>query len=173
MRTMADTTVGLGPYTIRSMARLVLRHAPSLVEYADIIRDSLWGEQRLSARERVALHLRLARLSRSPVALILFPAAAHLAGLSGVEIDAALDGDTERLGHDVARVVAWADAVARAGGEMPLEWPDEARQLSMDDRERILLLTRLFLVVNSVAMLPVPERFLGVDPAELSSVRMA
>jgi alkylhydroperoxidase family enzyme len=170
---MVHQKVGLGPYTLGSAVKLVLRHAPSLVEYADIIRDSLWGARRLSARERLALHLRLARLSRSPLALIAFPAAAHMAGLAAGEIDAALEGDTARLGHDVARVVAWADAVARAGGEMPLEWPEEARRMSMDDRERILLLTRLFIVMNSVAMLPVPERFLGVDPAELSSVRTA
>lgn len=173
MPPMVDEKVALGPYTLGSTVELVLRHAPSLVEYADILRDSLWGEHRLSARARLALHLRLARLSRSPLALIAFPAAAHAAGLSSAELDAALEGDTAQLGHDVSRVVAWAGAVARAGGEMPLEWPEEARHLTMDDRERILLLTRLFLVVNSLAMLPVPERLLGVDPSELSSVRTA
>jgi hypothetical protein len=171
MRFMVDAAGGLGPYTFQSMARLMLRHAPSLIEYADLIGDSLWGKQGLSARERIALHLRLARLSRSPLALIAFPAVARLAGLRGAEIDAALEGDIERLGHDVAGVVAWAGAVARAQGEMPLEWPDEARRMTMHERERVLLLTRLFLVLNSVAMLPVPEHLLGVDPAELSSVR--
>jgi hypothetical protein len=54
---------------------------------------------------------------------------------------------------------------------MPLEWPEEARHMTMRERERVLMLTRLILVLNAIMLLPVPENLLGVDPETLSDVK--
>jgi len=168
---MVEKLVALGPYTVSNLIRSVLRFGPHLFEHMDVLVDSLWGESRLSARERYALYLRLARLSRSPLALVTYPAVAKVVGLSSEEIDAALEGDTSKLDEETARVVAWAGAVAASRGEMPLEWPTEARDMTMRERERVLMVTRLVLVLNAFALLPVPKAFLGVDPQELTHVR--
>lgn len=167
---MVEKLRGLGPYTLSNLVRTVLRFGPHIVEHASVLAGSLWGKNSLSRRERFALYLRLARMSRSPLALVTFPAVAPVAGLNGQEIDAALEGDTKRLDQETARVVAWASAVAGAKGEMPLEWPEEARHMTMRERERVLMLTRLILVLNAITLLPVPDHLLGVDPETLSDV---
>ena len=152
---------GRRPYDLSNLARTTFRFVPDLVEHANAISASMVGEQRMPVDARMALHLRLARVLRCPVCLLAFPALARVAGLTGPEIDAALDGRTDRLRPTVAQTVAWAGAVARAGGEMPLDWPPEARAMTMRQREQVLLLTRLELVVHAMGLLVVPEPLLG------------
>ncbi len=90
-------------------------------------------------------------------------------GLNSEEIDAALSGDIEKLDEETACVVAWATAISDAGGEMPLEWPQEARSMTMRERERVLMLTRLALVFYAISNVPVPTGLLGADPKDEST----
>lgn len=108
-------------------------------------------------------------MSRSPVGLIVFPALARVVGMSSHEIDAALSGDIEKLDEETGCVVAWATAISEAGGEMPLEWPRVARDMSMRERERVLMLTRLGLVFYAISNIPIPESLLGADPRDEST----
>ena len=78
------------PYRASSVLKSLLRFGPPLLEHGDVLLDTLWGPGRLPPRARYALHLRLARLTRSPYALVLFPALARVVGLNSEEIDAAL-----------------------------------------------------------------------------------
>lgn len=156
------------PYQLSQALRSLSRFGPTLLEHGDVVLDALWGRGRLPPKSRYAIHLRLARLSRSPLALLVFPALARVIGLDSGEIDAALAGDFEKLDQVTARVAAWASAVAEAGGEMPIEWPDAARELTMRERERVLLLTRLEMVIYTLSLVPVPKFLLGADPKDLA-----
>ena len=167
---MADRTSGtpgsqpgLARYDLGNLVRTALRFGPGLVEHAGALRTALLGDERLPLEARVALHLRLARLLRCPLCLVAFPALARVAGLTGPELDAAVEGHLEALRPELAQVVAWGAAVALARGEMPLEWPPEARRLTMRQREQVLLITRLELLIHSAGLLVVPEPLLGVD----------
>jgi len=161
MSESAKAPTGPGPYTIQNLLHTTFRFLPGLVEHVGTLAGTFAGSDPLAMDVRIALHLRLARVMRCPVCLMTFPAVARVVGLSGPEIDAALEGRTDRLRPDVARTVAWAAAVAAARGEMPLDWPEEARDMSMPERERIMVLTRLELLVHSVGLVVVPEPLLG------------
>jgi hypothetical protein len=151
------------------LAKLLLRFGPRLLEHSEVMFDTLWGEGRLPPRARYAMHLRLARLARSPAALLVLPPLARVAGLSGREIDAAIAGELDDLDETSARVVAWASSVAGAGGEMPIDWPPAARRMTMRERERVLLLTRLELVVHTLLLVGTPEGLRGAAAQELAS----
>lgn len=150
--------------SLSRLATMVFRFGPRLIEHSGVLADTLWGEGRLPPRTRYAMHLRLARLARSPAALLVFPALARVVGLSSAEIDAALSGKISELDATSAAVVAWASTVAEAGGEMPIDWPPEARRMTMRERERVLLLTRLELLVYALFLVGLPEGMLGADP---------
>ncbi len=117
------------------MLRILLRFGPLLLERADVIAGTIWGPRKLSHRERLAIQLCLARLSRSPIALVTTPTRAWFAGLTDTEIEAAPDGTVDRLDEKCRPAVACAEASAHAKGEMPLDWPDETRGMTMRERE--------------------------------------
>jgi hypothetical protein len=75
-------------------------------------------------------------------------------GLGQRDLDAAAEGEIDALPHDLGRVVAWTTAVVEAKGEMPLEWPAAARDMTMLEREQVLALARLVLVLKSIVPPP-------------------
>ena len=143
-----------------------MRFGPGLIEHHRALTSTVVGDERLPMDVRIALHLRLARLLRCPVCLVAFPGIGRVAGLSGRQIDAALEGEMGELPPMMAQVVSWAEAVVRADGEMPLDWPHQARAMTMHERERVLMLTRLEILVHAIGLAVVPTSLLGTAPRE-------
>lgn len=153
------------PYDLKNLVEMGLRFLPDLAEHAGAIASGAVGGERMPLDARLVVHLRLARLLRCPVCLAGFPAAARVAGLEGGQIDAALEGRVDELPDMLAGAAAWAGTVAAARGEIPVEWPPEARALPAKLREQVLALARLELLVHAASLLVVPEPLLG-PPAE-------
>jgi len=152
---MADTQWSPGPYTIAKLGRDLLAHVPEVGQWAPHLR--LPRDDGLAWSTRLAVQLRSSKLLGCPVCLKLFPGLGPRAGLSSVQVDDALAGRLAGLPPEAAGAVAWSEAVLIAGGAAPDVVPEPALELRASQRDHLLALTRLEIVIHSIGLMFLPH----------------
>ncbi len=145
-----------GPYTLSHLGQALLAHAPAVLRGVPQLIAGFRNDRRLDGATRIAVQLRLATLLGCPVCRGLFPALARRAGVSEAGVQAALHGDGAALPAQTAAALAWVEAIVRAGGDPPAP-VEAAAALSGPQRDHLVVLTRLDLIIHSVGLMFLPR----------------
>ena len=146
-----------GRYNLQKLGRELTAQTPELIRGLPRLLGGLAGEDRVSLTTRLAFQIRSARLMGCPVCLEIFPRIAPGAGLDEVALGRVLRGEVAGLAPALAGAVAWADAVITRDGAAPELVPGPAMALSRGQREHLLFMARLELVVHAAGLMFLPH----------------
>jgi len=149
-----------GPYSLSKLAQEVQVQLPELIKGGADLLPGLLGEHKLDGGSRLAVHLRLARLLGCPVCANLFPALAARAGLSPQAILSAQAGSPDGLSGEQFGAVVWAGEILVADGATPVTVPEAALALTDPQRQHLLLMMRLELVVHATGLMFLPHSWI-------------
>ena len=153
---MLDHGTQPGPYTLVNLGQAMAAHAPDVLRGLPLLVAGFKGTNSLRADTRIAVQLRLSKLLGCPVCRALFPGIGRRAGLTDTFMDAALRGDGSALTGEPAAALAWMEEVVRTGGH-PAAPVAPATELTAAQRDHLLILTRLDIIVHSVGLMFLPH----------------
>ena len=146
-----------GPYTLGKLLGEVATQLPELLRSGGHLVTGLTGPHRLPGSSRMAVQLRMARILGCPVCAKLFPPLGSRAGLSPEAVQSALAGAPDALTPEQYGAVVWAGDILQADGTAPFEVPEPALALTAPQRDHLLFMMRLELVVHSTGLMFLPH----------------
>jgi len=146
-----------GPYSLGKVVREVRAQVPELVKGGANLLPGLLGEHRLDGGIRLAVQLRMAKLLGCPVCFKLFPPLGARVGLSPEAVQSALDGTPEGLTDQQIGAVVWSGEILVGDGATPETVPEAALALTEPQRQHLLLMMRLELVVHATGLMFFPH----------------
>ncbi len=157
---MTDHATNPHTYSLAALGHELRAQLPSLLRHRRDFAVGFSGAGRLDGATRLAVQLRMARVLGCPVCAGLFPLLARPAGLSDEAVRSAFAGQPGDLSAVQYGAVAWAGEVLRADGAAPRELPEPALALSDAQREHLLYVMRLELVVHATGLMFLPHRWI-------------
>lgn len=151
---MAGSTHDPGPYTLGRFGRQLRRRGPELLRGLPRL---VAGVGSLGLDTRLAVQLRLARLVGCPVCLGVFPRLGDKAGLSEAQVADLAAGRKTDLPPEAAGAVAWVEELVLADGTPPEVVPAAAMALSQAQRDHLVGITQLELLVHSAGLMVLPH----------------
>lgn len=149
-----------GPYSLGKLASEVVTQLPELLRGGPDLIPGLVGEHKLDTASRVAVQLRMARLLGCPVCARMFPGLGRKAGLTHEAVESALAGEPAGLAPEQYGAVVWADAIITGNGATPLDVPMAALALTDPQRQHLLFMMRLELVVHATGLMFLPNAWI-------------
>lgn len=146
-----------GPYSPVTLAQRLVLLGPKVIGGIPDIAVGFAGPHRVSAPARVAAQIRLARVLGCPVCAGLFPRLAGKVGLSEDQVARVREGELAGLAPDVAGAVAWVEEVLVREGQEPEVIPQPATHLSPEQRDHLLAMARLELIVHHTGLMLLPK----------------
>ncbi|MBI2569121.1 MAG: carboxymuconolactone decarboxylase family protein [Candidatus Schekmanbacteria bacterium] len=145
------------PYTTLQLVRTMKRQAPPVLRNFHALAGGFRGDDRLTADQRLAMQIRLAKIMGCPVCLWIFPRLAHRRGMAEQQLRACLDGVGSALEAETAAVADWAEAVLLGDGATPPVIPSRCAILNDRQRAHIQAMTRVEMCVHSVGLAFLPN----------------
>jgi alkylhydroperoxidase family enzyme len=149
-----------GPYTLDNLIAEARTQLPHLARHRHHLLSGFTGRQKLPARQRLAVHLRAARVLGCPVCAKLFPPLAVREGIGHDEIERIAAGEVADLPEDLAAAVVWAEAVLDGRGDAPASVPDAALALSEAQRDHLQYMMRVERLVHATGLLFLPHSWI-------------
>lgn len=146
-----------GPYSLDKLAREVQLQLPELIKGGADLLPGLLGEHKLDGASRLAVQLRMARLLGCPVCANVFPPLGPSVGLSPSAVQSALKGTPDGLTEAQYGAVVWASEVLVGDGATPDPIPEAAQALTEPQRQHLLFMLRLELVVHATGLMFLPH----------------
>lgn len=146
-----------GPYSLGKLAQEVQAQLPALIKGGADLLPGLMGEHKLDGGSRLAVQLRMARLLGCPVCISLFPSMGAHVGLSAEAVQSALAGTPEGLTDQQYGAVAWSGEILVGDGATPDSVPEAALALTEPQRQHLLFMMRLELVVHATGLMFFPH----------------
>lgn len=146
-----------GPYSLGKLAQEVQTQLPELIKGGADLLPGLMGEHKLHGSSRLAVQLRMARLLGCPVCANLFPPLGARAGLSPQAVQSALDGTPDGLTDPQYGAVVWVGEILVGDGATPAPVPEAALVLTEPQRQHLLLMMRLELIVHATGLMFLPH----------------
>ncbi len=148
-----------GKFTVANLINTTRRQSPRIFGDSNSIIAGFKGDERLTASQRLAMQLRITKIMGCPVCLNLLPPLARKAEFDEDQIQDAMNGGMGTLSPDVAAAADWAEAVLLADGDEPDEEDVVESALLTDlQREHILTMTRIEMVVHSLGLAFLPHQ---------------
>ncbi len=146
-----------GPYSLNKLAQEVQAQLPELIKGGADLLPGLVGEHKLDGSSRMAVQLRMARLLGCPVCAKIFPPLGGSAGLSETGVLSALAGTPEGLTDQQYGAVVWCGEILVGDGATPADVPEAALVLTEPQRQHLLFMMRLELVVHATGLMFLPH----------------